>query len=143
MRAVPVFLSTLVLIGSVTPAARAEEPVIAAQKVIESQIRAFLDGDADAAFSYAAPGIKARFGDNKDLFFEMVRQRYEPVYHPGNYAFGRNKQYGDGSMIVQELVITGRDGKNWKALYQMLKQLDGSYRIGGVVIVPDRVSKAI
>jgi hypothetical protein len=142
MRAVPALLIASIVSLSTASALRAEDPVAASRHVIEDQIKAFLKDDAGAAYAFAAPGIKARYPD-KDVFFAMVKKSYEPVYHPGNYAFGRSRSVNDGAMILHELLITGHDGKNWRALYKLERQPDGSYKIGGVAIVPDVVSKDI
>ena len=122
--------------------AHAEDAVDSARHVIEQQIDAFLKDDATAAYAFAAPGIQARYPD-KDSFFAMVKKSYQPVYKPGNYAFGRSKSVGDGAMILHEVLIEGRDGKDWKAVYQLLRQPDGSYKIGGVLIAPETESKGI
>ena len=124
------------------PPALAQDRIDATRQIIERQIEAFLKDDAEAAYAFAAPGIQARYPD-KDSFFAMVKKSYQPVYKPGNYAFGRSKTVDDGAMILHELLIEGRDGKDWKAVYQLLRQPDGSYRIGGVVIVPETASKGI
>lgn len=124
------------------PPASAQDRIDATRQIIERQIEAFLKDDAAAAYAFAAPGIQARYPD-KDSFFAMVKKSYQPVYKPGNYAFGRSKTVDDGAMILHELLIEGRDGKDWKAVYQLLRQPDGSYRIGGVVIVPETASKGI
>jgi hypothetical protein len=142
MRAVPALLIASIASLSTASALRAEDPVDVSRHVIEDQIKAFLKDDAEAAYAFAAPGIKARYPD-KDAFFAMVKKSYEPVYHPGNYAFGRSKSVDSGAMILHEVIITGRDGKNWRAVYKMVRQPDGSYKIGGVVIVPDTISKDI
>jgi hypothetical protein len=137
-------MSTALLIPALflpTPAL-AEDRLDATRHIIERQIDAFLKDDAAAAYAFAAPGIQARYPD-KDSFFAMVKKSYQPVYKPGNYAFGRSKTVDDGAMILHELLIEGRDGKDWKAVYQLLRQPDGSYRIGGVVIVPETASKGI
>lgn len=142
MRAVPALLIACPALMTIAFAARAEDPVDATQQVIEQQIKAFLADDVEAAYALAAPGIKERYPD-KNLFFSMVKKTYEPVYHPGNYAFGRSKTLENGAVVVQELMITGEDGKNWKAFYKMTRQADGTYKIGGVIMVPDVVSKGI
>jgi hypothetical protein len=142
MRAVPAITVAFTACLLASTPARAEDPVAVSRHVIEQQIDAFLKDDAETAYSFAAPGIKARYPD-KDAFFAMVKRSYQPVYHPGNYAFGRNKSIADGAMILHEVTITGQDGKNWKAIYKMARQPDGSYKIEGVLIVPDTVSKAI
>ncbi len=46
-------------------------------------------------------------------------------------------------MIYHEVLISGRDGKDWTAIYQVIRQPDGSYEIGGVQILPDTESKGI
>lgn len=139
------FFAVLVLCAaslmSLAPA-QADEPLDTAKTVIQNQIKAFLQGDSDAAYSFAAPGIKALF-PNKDLFFAMVKKSYEPVYHPGNYAFGRGTAIADGAMVYQEVLISGQDGKDWTAIYQISRQPDGSYKINGVQILPNTESKGI
>jgi hypothetical protein len=113
-------------------AAMAQEPVDTAQDIIQKQIAAFLRGDAKTAYSFASPTIRGKF-PTEGVFFDMVRKDYAPVYRPGNFAFGRSKVEGD--MVLQEVLISGPDGKDWTALYQLLKQPDGSYRINGVHMV--------
>lgn len=142
MRALPTLM--LAIFASVTQASHvmAEDAVSQSQKVIEQQIKAFLSGDAETAYSFAAPSIKAKFPD-KAVFFAMVKKSYDPVYHPGNYAFGRGQAVGDGAIVIQELVISGRDGKNWRALYKLSRQSDQTYKINGVAIAPDTISKGI
>ncbi|MBB3966577.1 DUF4864 domain-containing protein [Rhizobium metallidurans] len=139
------FFAVLILglAAIVTPSpARAQDPLDTTRSMIEAQIKAFLQDDSEKAYSYAAPGIKAAYPD-KNLFFAMVKKSYEPVYHPGNYAFGRSRSIDNGAMIYHEVLISGRDGKDWTAIYQVIRQPDGGYKIGGVQILPDTESKGI
>ncbi|ACM26603.1 DUF4864 domain-containing protein [Agrobacterium sp. SHOUNA12C] len=122
--------------------AQAEDPVQTAQTLIQGQIEAFLQNDAATAYSFAAPGIKALFPD-KDVFFAMVKKSYQPVYHPGNYAFGKSRAIDNGAVVYQEVLITGIDDKDWTAIYQIARQPDGSYKINGVQILPNTASKGI
>jgi hypothetical protein len=131
----------LVCLGLSRPAS-ADDVRPEAQQLIEKQIQAFLHNDPDAAYSFASPGIQAKFPD-KDAFFAMVKKSYEPVYHPGNYAFGRSKSDNDDAILYQEVLITGTDGHDWSAIYQLARQPDGSYKINGVQIVPNTTSKGI
>lgn len=48
-----------------------------------------------------------------------------------------------GATILHELLLEGRDGQNWKAIYQLLRQPDDSFKIGGVMIVSETESKEI
>jgi len=107
----------------------AAEPVDTAQTIIQDQIAAFLNDDAATAYSFASPQIKGKFPD-QSIFFDMVKRGYTPVYRPGNFAFGRSKI--DGDTVVQEVLISGPDGKDWTALYYVVRQPDGSYKINGV-----------
>ena len=120
-------LSTLV-----ASPAWAEEPIDTIQSIIQSQIAAFLNHDAKSAYAFASPSVRDRF-PTEDAFFDMVKKGYAPVYRPGNFAFGRFKVADD--TVVQEVLISGPDGKDWTALYQVVKQPDGSYKINGVHMV--------
>ncbi len=139
MRAFPVAALICFVLAST---ARAEDPVQAAQALIQAQISAFLHNDAAAAYSFAAPGIKALFPD-KDSFFAMVKKTYQAVYHPGNYAFGKSRAIDNGAVVYQELMITGMDGKDWTAIYQITRQPDGGYKINGVQILRNTTSEGI
>ncbi|QND51437.1 DUF4864 domain-containing protein [Phyllobacterium sp. 628] len=130
MKAFPftVIVSVFLLLAAPVPGF-ADEPLDTGQSIIKKQITAFLSDDAAMAFSFASPAIQGKFV-NQDIFFEMVKRAYQPVYRPGNFAFGRNKV--SDSEIVQEVVIAGPDGKDWTALYQLTKQPDGSWKINAV-----------
>ena len=141
MRALSLAAALCITLTFARPA-RAEDPVQSAQTLIQQQIVAFLHNVAASAFSFAAPGIKALFPE-KDSFFAMLKKSYQPVYHPGNYAFGRSRSIDNGAVVYQEVLITGRDDKDWTAIYQVTRQPDGSYKINGVQIVPNTDSKGI
>ena len=136
------FIAASLFCIALAPAAYAEDTVQTAQNLIEQQIEAFLHDDAATAYTFAAPGIKALFPD-KDSFFSMVKKSYQPVYHPGNYAFGKSRAIGGGAVVYQEVLITGTDGKDWTAIYQITRQPDGSYKINGVQILAKAASEGI
>ncbi|THK38421.1 DUF4864 domain-containing protein [Ensifer sp. MPMI2T] len=112
--------------------ALADEPVDAVQSIIRAQIRAFLEDDADTAYSFASPAIRTKFPD-KIIFFDMVKRSYQHLYRPGNFAFGRSKVVGEE--VFQEVLISGSDGKDWTAIYDLVHQPDGSYKINGVMML--------
>lgn len=113
--------------------ARADDAAVG-RSVIESQINAFLNDDMATAYSFAAPSIKRIYPDQA-RFFDMVRRGYQPVYRPGNFAFGRSKLAPDGAGLVQEVLIEGPDGQDWTALYSLERQPDGSFKINGVQMI--------
>lgn len=106
----------------------------AGRLVIERQIEAFLRDDMTTAYSFAAPSIKRIYPD-ESRFFDMVKRGYQPVYRPGNYAFGRSRVAPDGIGVVQEVLISGPDGEDWTALYSLERQPDGSFKINGVQMI--------
>jgi hypothetical protein len=117
------------LFATAVPSAAAD--IDDAQLVIEDQINAFLMDDAEAAYSHAAPGIRALYPDS-GRFFEMVKRGYRPVYRADNFAFGRWKASEDGRTIYQEVLVEGPDRKDWRVLYRLDKQEDGIFKINGV-----------
>jgi hypothetical protein len=120
----------------------AEDPSAAAQAVISGQIDALTADDAEKAYFYASPAIRNIYPD-KERFLEMVRKSYEPVYKAGNYAFGRFKSIGGGEMVLQEVMITSRQGKDWTAIYELRLVDDGSYKVNGVRMLPTSTSTGI
>ena len=114
--------------------ARADDAAAAARSIIESQINAFLSDDMATAYSFAAPSIKQIYPD-QTRFFDMVKRGYQPVYRPGNFAFGRSKSAANGAGMVQEVLISGPDGQDWTALYSLERQPDGSFKINGVQMI--------
>jgi hypothetical protein len=141
MRASLVVISVIALL-SPAAIAFADDPVTTAQALIARQIDAFLHDDAATAYSLAAPGIAALYPD-KDSFIAMVKKNYKPVYHPGNYAFGKGRAIDDGAIVYQQVLITGIDAKDWTAIYQLMRQPDGTYKISGVQVVPNTESRGI
>ena len=100
----------------------------AVRQVIEAQLDAFKRDDAPRAFSYAAPGIREMFG-TPEKFMAMVRSSYAVVYRPGTVAF--DAPIVVGADVVQPVRMTDAEGRAWLALYPMLKEPDGTWRING------------
>ena len=113
-----------------SPALSGEAEIKAAQSSIEAQIRAFLAGDNDLAYSYAAPNIK-RIYPTVDQFMAMVQNGYQPVWKPRDFAFGEAMEMSPTS-IAQRVLITGPDGRAYEAVYTLSLQDDGTFRITGV-----------
>ncbi|MDK1372966.1 MULTISPECIES: DUF4864 domain-containing protein [unclassified Sinorhizobium] len=127
-----VFVALCLTLSLAAGAALGDEPVDTAQSVIRAQIKAFLEDDADTAYSFASPAIRTKFPD-KIIFFDMVKRSYQHLYRPGNFAFGRSKIVGEE--VFQEVLISGSDGKDWTAIYDLVHQPDGSYKINGVMML--------
>ncbi|MCP4315337.1 MAG: DUF4864 domain-containing protein [Hyphomicrobiales bacterium] len=109
----------------------ADDDLTTARGIVEQQIVAFLKDDIDTAYSFAAPGVKNLYPEPQ-RFVDMVKRNYQPVYRPGNYAFGRALSDTDGNTIALELLITGPKGKDWRAVYVLKRQDGGDFQITGV-----------
>ena len=100
--------------------------------VIGAQLDAFRRDDARAAFSHASPTIQAMFGTPEN-FLRMVEQSYRPVYRPKAVTF-LDLTERDGR-LAQRVLFTGPDGRQVTALYMMVRQPGGRWRIDGCVLV--------
>lgn len=116
-------LAVPALAQDVSPADRA-----AIRDVIQSQVEAFRRDDADAAFGLASPTIRGMFGTS-EVFMDMVRQGYQPVYRPKVFDF-REVVALDGQ-VTQKVHVVGPDGRPVTAYYPMTRLPDGSWRIDG------------
>jgi hypothetical protein len=131
MRALILLVALLVGVVAGAPA-RAADDVADARATIRAQAEAFGRDDATAAYGYAAPGIQGMF-PQADVFMDMVRGRYAPVYRHKSFEFGDGK-VADGN-IVQQVHIIDADGVPWEALYTLERQPDGSLKITGCVLL--------
>ena len=104
----------------------------AIRAVIESQMAAFGRDDGEAAFSYASPSIRARFG-SADNFMEMVRGGYPAVYRPRAVDF--QELITSEGTLLQLVRVVGPDGVPMIAAYEMERQPDGSWRINGCALL--------
>jgi len=129
------------LIGGFATAAPAQQPAVSAadqaaiRDVIQGQVEAFRRDDGDAAFGYASPMIQGMFGE-ANVFMDMVRQGYRPVYRPRTFDFREIIElHGE---IAQKVHVVGPDGRPVTAVYPMTQLPDGSWRIDGCYLqAPD------
>ena len=135
------FLALLGLIVGLAVAAQAQQPDVspsdqtAIREVIQGQVDAFRRDDGAAAFGYASPMIQGMFGQS-DVFMEMVRQGYRPVYRPQVFDFREIVEMN--GEIAQKVHVVGPDGRPVTAVYPMTRLPDGSWRISGCyLLAPD------
>lgn len=117
-------------LASTALAQAGDAEVKAARNTIEMQMDAFRAGDGVRAYSYAAPTIQNIFR-TPDVFMNMVTNGYPPIRNPQQYSFGAVEEAANGT-IAQRVMVTGPDGKEYEALYQLQRQPDGMFRIIGV-----------
>ncbi len=106
----------------------------AVRSVIEAQLQAFAADDAQRAFSYASAAIRSQFGD-AESFMAMVQRAYPMVIRPAAISFFQ-PQPGNGS-VWQMVQLRNRDGRLWRATYQLQQQPDAGWRINGCAVVAD------
>jgi hypothetical protein len=99
--------------------------------VITSQLDAFQRDDADAAFSFASPGIQKQFHTPGE-FMNMVRTGYGAVYRPGTVRF--LEHFVLSEQPVQPLEIVTPDDLVLIAFYIMERQPDGNWKIAGCAL---------
>ena len=102
------------------------------QDIIESQIQAFQNKNAELAYSFASPMIKLRF-NNPQEFMSMVKSYYEPVYNPKQYYFIDSK-YFEGS-IYHQLQIISQSNMSYLATYSLIKD-ENEWKISGCSVLP-------
>ena len=100
----------------------------AIRDIIQSQVDAFRHDDGDAAFALASPSIRGMFGSS-DIFMDMVRQGYQPVYRPQAFDFAEIVTLN--GQVTQKVHVVGPDGRPVTAFYPMTQLPDGSWRING------------
>ena len=128
-RLLALFLAlALVWPAAAQEAALSEADRAAIRDVVGRQVEAFRRDDGDAAFGLASPMIQGMFG-SADVFMDMVRQGYQPVYRPRAFEF-REIVERDGQP-TQKVQVIGPDGRPVTAFYPMTQLPDGSWRING------------
>ena len=106
----------------------------AVRAVVQAQLKAFAEGDAVRAFSYASPQIRSQFGDAA-AFITMVQQGYPMVIRPAATVFSAPEAV-DGN-VLQVVQLRDADGRRWLATYQVQRGPDQRWRINGCAVVPD------
>lgn len=133
-RSAVVALAALLALASPAAADVAEADRADMQAIVSSQIAAFQSDDSAAAYEFASPSIRTIF-PTADMFMDMVRGGYMPVYRPQSFTFGPLVDTPRGP--VQRVFITGPDGAAYVAEYLFQQQPDGSWKINGVTLVKD------
>lgn len=129
---------TLMLAISLLSAASAqlnESTAQAVKNTVQAQLAAFAKDDADLAFSYAAPSIRAIF-ETPQNFMAMVQHAYPVVYRPAKLLF--LAAAGTSSAVVLPVKMWDQEGLSWIATYKLELQADGRWLIVGCILVRDQ-----
>lgn len=109
-----------------------QQEYLQTQAIIDGQLRAFLDGDAELAYSFAAPIIRLKFKNSQE-FMTMVKNYYGPVYNPKQYYF-IDAKYFEGS-IYHNLQIISQENTSFLATYSLIKE-GSEWKISGCALYP-------
>jgi hypothetical protein len=128
-------LLALSLVIAAAPAAAQDEPIATPwQEIITSQIQAFRDRDAPAAFSYAGAGFQVTF-QNAEIFFEaIVSSGYAPIMESVSHSFGQFQRIGEIG-VVQEVRLVSPERELFTAVYQLTDEEERGWRVQGVQLV--------
>jgi Domain of unknown function (DUF4864) len=129
-------LLALAVLGAIRAPAAAEPDLAdgdraAIRATIERQLAAFQRDDGWAAFTYAAPSIRAKFGTPEN-FMNMVRTGYRPVYRPREVEF--HDMVAVQGAPAQEVLVVDRSGVAYLAYYLMQQQPGGQWLISGCIL---------
>ncbi|NBW50755.1 MAG: DUF4864 domain-containing protein [Betaproteobacteria bacterium] len=108
--------------------AQANKDETAVITVIQHQLEAFAADDAEQAFKYAAPSIKAMSG-NAQNFMSLVKTRYGVVYRHANAAFLKPHIRGKAALV--KVRLTDENGVTWMAAYTLELQKNKEWLISG------------
>jgi hypothetical protein len=106
----------------------------AVRAVVEAQLKALAAENSAQAFSYASPAIKSQFHD-ATAFAAMVRRNYPMLIRPSAISFFR-PEASDGA-ITQAVHFRDAEGHLWRAVYELQRQPDQSWRINGCAVAAD------
>lgn len=139
LKTLSVFLMLATGLMSVSTAGYAnsfgEADIAAVRSVINSQIEAFNSDDAEVAYEFSSPKIKALF-PTPEAFMAMVRRGYEPVYRAENYSF-EEVAIIDGQIIQPIRIIADSSVAPIIAMYIMEQQPDETCKICGCILLKE------
>jgi hypothetical protein len=126
----PLFFALLLFATASTAAEISKEDAAEIHAVISDQLDAFARDDGPRAFSLATAGIRAQFG-TPEVFMEMVKNQYQVVYRPKSVRFDP-PELVEGE-VVQPVRMTDAEGRQWMAIYPMLRE-GGRWRTNGCLL---------
>ena len=103
----------------------------AVRLVIEKQLAAFAEDEAERAFAFASPKIQEMFITARN-FMARVRIASPVVYRPASLSF--QVPYWENDEVWQTVEMRDAQGMDWTAQYTLLRQADGIWRINGCVL---------
>ena len=126
-------LLVTVFLGFLAPAQAQDASGTEWQDVITSQVQAFRDHDAAAAFSYAGHGFQESFPSAEQFFIAIIGSGYSPIMDSRSHSFGEFRLIDDVG-VLQQVKFVGTNQELHQAIYQLVKE-DAGWRVQGVQLV--------
>ena len=98
------------------------------QSVISDQLKAFNEDDTQRAYGHAADIIKQIFPSSQ-IFMEMVKTGYPPVYRAKSWSFVDPTPLENGYSQIVRLI--DEQDRPWNALYTLERDSTGEWKITG------------
>lgn len=99
---------------------------VAIHAVVQTQLDAFAEDDAVAAFELATVDTQTKVGSAEN-FLRMVKKHYNPIYRHQIVIFSRPEVIAGET--IQLVRLTDRDSHVWLAIYHMQREMDGTWKI--------------
>ena len=119
--------------SSASAPAQAEAQPVDWQSVIDKQVQAFRDHDAEGALAEAAAVFHTMFPDAKDFFATIMSGGYAPIMDSQSDSFGDYVMV-DPDTVLQRVKFLGKDQNLYDAIYQMGRE-DAGWRVQAVQLV--------
>lgn len=124
--------AALALAGPVL-AQQAPGPEAEWQAVITSQIDAFRQKDASAAFLYASAPFHDSFPSAAAFFAAIISSGYGPIMDSASHSFGPFELDPGGTEAIQLVRLVGLDQQLYEAIYNLTREPEG-WRVSGVML---------
>ncbi len=134
MKRFPIFSALIILCAAFSARADNDNSLMTElaqaeiRSVVQQQLFAIDQGDAEMAFAFASSGVQEAFGTS-DRFLFMVRRGYSALYKPRHVEFLELTVINGET--VQPVRLVAQDGSVEIALYEMQRQDDNQWRING------------
>ncbi|RUT34997.1 DUF4864 domain-containing protein [Arsenicitalea aurantiaca] len=129
-----VTVASLLVALMATPALAEEARATAWQAAITGQIQAFREGDAPAAFSYAAAGFQQGFSSPTLFYSSIIGSGYAPIRESRSHSFGPYQEVSE-DRVLQAVRLVGTNQQLYEAVYQLGQEEDG-WKVMGVQLRP-------
>lgn len=125
------FLALVLGLAANAAAAQEDFDINAAREislVVQSQLDAFSEDDAERAFSLATEATQNLAGTPGE-FMRVIKQQFTPIYRHRAALFSKPEIIGKHALQVVQL--TDHDNFVWIAIYQVEREGNGAWKVDG------------